>query len=354
MPEEMKLDDLEDDGLGDLVEDFQQADAAVVEPESPEQTAPESQQPEGQQANAQAPEEAQEPEPETEPEGQGEPEPEPEQTFKYRGKEYSFEDLRKDPDLFTKVITGANQQSHYQELYEKQKQEAEELTRRVQQEAYERQQQVLYEQRLAAQRQQQQQAQQQGGGFTPDILKGHYGRQLDGMVKEGWIEEDVKELYPNVATGMLYLRDTLLNEVAMLKQQVAGLMGYTQQQYSEATKSHVRNTINGIFNEIAAEGGIFEPLKDRQTRNEFIRELQSTVNPEIKAIIENPNILRNLWVARNHQTILKAAEQQRAAAQTVATQKRRLSAAEAPGTKASPARPQKKPTPGEEEGWADL
>lgn len=352
MPEEMKLDDVEveEDGLGDLLDGLITAEPEE-EPESPPQEAPESQQPEEKKADAEPEQEAapveQEPE---EPEGQGEPEQEPVPTFKYRGKEYSLEDLRKDQELFNKVITGANQQSHYQELYERQKQEAEFLQQRVQQEAYERQQALIQAQRLA----EAQQAQQQGGGLSPELVKGHYGKQLDQMVKEGWIEEDIKELYPNVAAGMLFLRDTLLTEVAALKQQVAGLMGYTQQQYSESTKSQVRNTINGIFNEIAAEGGIFEPLKNPQTRNEFIRELQATVNPEIKSIIENPNILRNLWVARNHQAILAAAEQQKQAAQQVAQQKRRLSAAEAPGSRAPVSPTKKGPLPGEEEGWADL
>lgn len=351
--EEKEVDLLEEGNLSDLF-DFPVADTQEEKPE-PEPAAEvvedeEGQQPEGQEADAETePEETQVPD-EPEPDAKGQEKP---VTFKYRGKEYSFEDLQKDQDLFTKVITGANQQSHYQELYEKQRQESAALQQQMQQ--------LAYQQQLEQQQLQQMARQEQAGTISPDVVKGHYNKQLDMMVKEGWIEEDIKELYPNVATGMLFLRDTLLNEVAALKRQVADLSGYTNHQYQESvkqqqevTKQQVRSVIENIFNNIAAEGGIFEPLKDRSVRTEFIHELQQTVNPEIQAIIEHPTILRDLWIAKNHATILQAAQAQKKVAQANIEKKRRLASAEAQGSASSSRRGGSKPVPGTEEGWGDL
>lgn len=362
MPEEKKttaeveeeVDLLEQGNLSDLF-DFPadpQDEKPVDEPKA-EEKEEETQQPESAEADTETETETEEvevSEQKPKPEGQGETKP---VTFKYRGKEYSFDDLQKDQDLFTKVITGANQQSHYQELYEKQRQEATALQQQMQQ--------FAYQQQLEAQQRAMAQQQDTTGGITPDVVKGHYNRQLDTMVKEGWIEEDIKELYPNVATGMLFLRDTLLNEVAALKRQVADLTGYSQGQYQEQvhrqqeiTKQQVRSVIENIFNNIAAEGGIFEPLKDKSVRTEFIHELQQTVNPEIQAIIEHPTILRDLWIAKNHATILQAAKVQSDATKAVTEKKRRMASAEAQGSASSGRKGSNKPVPGTEEGWGDL
>jgi hypothetical protein len=296
-------------------------------------------------------------------EGQDEPEAESKeevQTFKYRNKEYSLEDLRKDPDLFTKVITGANQQSHYQELYEKQRQEAEELQRQIQERvALEQERQMRLE--AEAQARQQQAAQQGQPQITPDIVKGHYGRQIDQMVEEGWLDGDVKEFYPNTTAGLLYLRDSLLTEIANLKQQVSGLINYaSEQQYQQQTTAHesslqqARRQVNQIFDGIASEGGIFEPLQDKQIRGEFITELQRTVNPPLQAIVEDPSILRNLWLAKNHETLLQIATEKKKSSTVSAEDARRLVTGEgSANTKASKPK-SKAPIPGTEAGWADM
>lgn len=347
--EEKEVDLLEEGNLSDLF-DFPEADAAEEEAEpKTEEVVEEATQPEEEEAETETvEEETPQPEQPAAPESQ-------EAKFKYRGKEYSFSDLQKDQDLFTKVITGANQQSHYQELYERQRQEAAAVQQQLQQLAYQRDMELRQMQQL------QQRQEDPAATISPDVVKGHYNKQLDTMVKEGWIEEDVKELYPNVATGMLYLRDTLLNEVAMLKRQVAELQGYSASQYQESvrsqqevTKQQVKAVIENIFNNIAAEGGIFEPLKDRSVRTEFIHELQQTVNPEIQAIIQHPTILRDLWVAKNHATILQAAAAQKASAQESTEKKRRLSSAEGAGSASAGKKGGKKPVPGTEEGWGDL
>lgn len=283
------------------------------------------------------------------------------QTFKYRNKEYTFDDLTKDPDLFTKVITGANQQSHYQELYEKQKAEAEEARRILEQRQLIEEQKRLQAEQEELARHRAAQAQQAQSVITPDAVKGHYGAQVDMMIKEGWLEEDVKEFYPATAAGIMYMRDTLLTEIATLKQQVAGLIGYAQSQQHtaqtteyESQRQTVQQQINGIFDDISNEGGIFEPLKDKKIRSDFVTELQNTVNPEVKAILENPQILRNLWIAKNHETLMALANKEKVSPNVSPEDARRLVSGEGAANVQAQPKNRDAVLPGDKEGWGDM
>lgn len=283
-----------------------------------------------------------EPEPEAEEaeaeESAGEPEPSDEEEaeepvkFKYKGKEYSLEDLKADKKLREKFVTGANQQSHFQELYEEQRRKAEEAEKKITQiEQY-----MIQRQQQAQQAQQAQQRPQQPQ-ITPHILKSAYERSMDEMSEGGWIEEDLKEMYPNTVSGILYLRDQLLSRIGVLEQAVGGLASHTQAKENSSVRESTWSRIHSNFDRVAAEGGMFEALADQQTRQDFLTYLEQTVNPEIQALVseQGVEVIKALWAGKNRDAYFAAVKENRQA-DPKATERRsraRMAAGESGGRK---------------------
>jgi hypothetical protein len=268
-------------------------------------------------------------------------------TFKYKGKEYSQQDLLNDPDLFNKVVTAANQQTHYQDLHLESKTKIEQIERK------------LAEREAAEQEWQRQQAEAAAAAGAPVIKPEHVSAwtkdAIKGFVDDGWVEEDFAELYPNTMSSMAYLRDNMLGRLFRVE---AALESYLQHAFQKERTETTRGTwgqLNSAIDSVANEGGVFAPLTDNETRMNFLRRLQETVNPEVEQLIQHPEIIRNLWIAENQEAFVQAASKQRAAAEAAAAAKRRNAAGEGGGVQRAPARqrPQVQEF-GVDEGWADL
>ena len=157
-----------DDGLDDLID----AELPPKE-ETPDEVKSEEQPPtDDNEAPEEKPEEKpEEAKPEEDPkESDDEDKPddskEEEITFKYKGEVYSLGDLEKDEKLRERVFTGANQQTHFQDLHNENKQKLEEQAK------------VIEQLRLAELQRQQAVAQaeedKQTPKITPDYLKSAY------------------------------------------------------------------------------------------------------------------------------------------------------------------------------------
>jgi arsenate reductase-like glutaredoxin family protein len=267
------------------------------------------------------------------------------ETFKYKDKEYTYEDFLKDPDLRTKLITAANQQSHYQDLYGQQKTQFEALQNQIN---------VLMQSQQAAMRPQTEQRPQPRPGLTPEQIGFAYKDATNEFVKQGWIDEDFAELYPSTVASMVFLRDLVLGRLGNTETAVETVLASRAGEIQQNQQMSRWDRMNQIFDGLASEGGIFEPLKNPQNREEFLTAVGQSLNPEVDLLLSDPSIMRRLWIAQNHEAMIAAAQaaQQRAAID--AEKKRRLAVGEGSGARAGGGRPTPLAVPGTEEGWADL
>jgi len=287
----------DDDGLGELLSD------AGLPPEenTPDGEGESEAQDTGADTETEAPAEEEKP---TEQDGEETPEDDSEDvTFKYKDKVYSLEDLKNDPKLRAKVFTSAEQQSHFQKLHEENKAKLDEMQRTIEELRRSRQQEE-------AQRQQQLQQQQDQSTIrkvTPDTIRAAYKDQLDQLAADGWLEEDLVDLYPNTAAGFVAIRDELYTRLAQLESAVGMMHQNHQTQSVRQAHQTVHDRFNGIFDQLAAEGGIFAPLSDHQERNNFLNHVSNTLNPEIGTLISDPTILRNLYIGMHHEQLVEQA-----------------------------------------------
>lgn len=355
------LDQPVDDGLGDLLSDAQLSE----QDESPEGGESDAQSPETDGAaesdDAKPADEQQEEKPE--PKGKDKKSKaksedadddggEEEVSFTYRGKKYSIDDLKSDPDLRNKVLTGANQQSHYQELYGQTKTEMQKLEDRLKK--------FEESQAQAAAEAQRRAAQEAGPKLTPEKLNAAYTENVKKMVEDGWLEPDLQELYPNAVSGVMSMRDELFTRINQVEAVLGGLINHTEadiqtrQQYTEKQRHEgMWGKINQIFDHISSEGGIFAPLAQQETRNQFLTELEQSLNPEVEHLISDPRILRNLWIGANHDQLIAEAAAKKAESDAKRNQQLRNAAGEGSGTRRTVTQ-DKRLAPGEAEGWADL
>jgi hypothetical protein len=213
-----------------------------------------------------------------------------------------MKDLQSDEKLRERIFTGANQQTHYQDLHEQNRKRLEEQERII--EELRRSDAERKAERLAIQ---QQQAAEQNQ-ISPDQLKATYGESAKSMVEAGFMEEDFNDLYPVAAAGVLSMRDEFGGRIAQLEAAVGRVLSNIQHTTASTAQQTVQQQIDGIFSNLSAEGGIFEPLKDQETQRQFLTKISKTLNPEVKSLIENPNVLRDLWIAENHQKLVESAE----------------------------------------------
>lgn len=273
--------------------------------------------------------------------------------FKYKGKEYTLDDLRKDKKLFAKVFTSAEQQTHFQELHNTEKQEVESLKAQVA-----ALQQVEVQRQAAAQQPSPEEA--AAAGPSPDQLRASYDPVTDEMIKDGWIEADMNELYPNAVAGVVSLRDEAFTRIAQIEAALGQIVQQQQGRQVVETQQTVFGKINGIFDNLSSQGGIFAPLESQETRQQFLTHLEKTLNPEVDTLLSDPSVLRDLWIGHNHQKLIEATEAKNAAKIAALEAKRvetatQMAVGEGGGVSPSSGPPTAPKTfPGEEDTWGDL
>lgn len=176
---------------------------------------------------------------------------------------------------------------------------------------------------------------------------------LDELTKSGWIEEDVAELYPNSAIGILTMRDELFGRLAQLETSVGSFLGEYQQRQQVDSATSVMGQITGYLDGLSKEGEIFAPLSNKETQNEFLSLIRDRLNPPVQLLLQNPEILRDYWVGHNHQALLDSVQKAKQQEKQRITKNRQFSGGEGGGGRPAGGS-EKVAKPGEEAGWSDL
>jgi len=356
-----------DDGMDDLLSDAGlPAEEITPDGDAESDTQPQGEEPEDPQADTTAEEpegEEAKPEPEGEEhqpsdeEGEKEEEPESEVTFKYKGKKYTLADLQENPELRAKVFTSAEQQTYFQKRHEETQQKLKEYEAklaRIEQIEQQRQQQE-YERQQRAQQEKQQQEQPK---LTPQQMMAHYESEVEQLVKDGWIDEDAKDLYPKAITGIVSLRDEMFTRLAQLESVVGSVLNETQTRAVRETHQTVEGQFRSILGGIADEGGIFEPLKSIDNQDKFLNYVTEKLNPPVQALLSDPSVLRDIYIGLHHEKLVEmaAADHKKKLSGKKNEDNRRFATGEGggvkPGTQATP-----EPTEDEmsaKETWMDL
>jgi uncharacterized membrane protein len=80
--------------------------------------------------------------------------------------------------------------------------------------------------------------------------------------------------------------------------------------------------------------------------------IERTLNPEVDHLLASPHVLRELWIAANHQSLLEAAEKAKQIDAQRSASARQFAGGGVGGAGGSIS--DGGPIPGEAEGWADL
>jgi len=235
-----------------------------------------------------------------------EPEPKPDpvipepKLYKFRGKEYTADQLIAQ-GLLEDALTSAEQMPHYQRKYET----------------------LLEQQRMAPAEPAQPQPQQPR--ITPEQIVSHYSPIADQAVNEGWIEPEMMTVFPKFTTNMMYYRDTI-NQL----QQVVGLLANREQQRDlsglrERVDGFIENTCLGLSNKAKH----FELLKEDNVRSDF-REYLYKLDPKVDSL--NEDYIRTQWLAYNSEALIEALRTSNAQTQAAQDTKRRLAKGEGAGS----------------------
>lgn len=250
-----------------------------------------------------------EPEPELEakPEPEPEPQPEPElkpepakdepKLYKYRGKEYTAEQLIAQ-GLLEDALTSAEQMPHYQKKYE-----------------------TLLEQQRATPPEAAQAQPQAAPRITPEQVVSHYTPIAEQAVNEGWIEPEMVTVFPKFTTNMMYFRDVILQ----LQNMVGVLAGREQQRDLSGMKERVDNFIDNTCVSLAGKAKHFELLKDDAVRSGF-REHLYKMDPKVEAV--NEDFIKTQWLAYNSDALLEALRVTNTQTKTDQDNKRRMAQGE--------------------------
>jgi hypothetical protein len=197
-------------------------------------------------------------------------------------------------------------------------------------------------------------------GPTPEQLRASYDPVTEDMIKNGWLEQDMNDLYPVAVAGVVSMRDELFTRVAQLENTLAAMVNESQGQRAATVQQTVKGRIDGIFDELSSKGGVYAPLESKETRQNFLTHLEKTLNPEIDTLLSDPSVLGELWIGHNHQLLVEQTNAQHAAklAELEALKvenAQRLAVGEGGGVAPSAgSTPSTKVYPGEEDTWGDL
>ena len=246
-----------------------------------------------------------EPEPSPEPAPTTAAKPEP-QRIKIRGKEYTFQEILENEFLQQALLQTYEQfptlQRKYTEMLEQQRQQPQPPP-----------------------------APQMDPRAEQAQLVAHYAPQIAAVVKEGRIEEDFAQLYPNAVAQMLWHRDQLYQlgrEFASFREANVG-----QTRKAEATGHQTQLT--ATLDALAGKHDVYKPLADPKERQGFLDFLVEHGDPRVTQL--TPDFLGRMWLAFKGDTILTAAQATAERERTERESARRRAAGDGKGSRPTPA-----------------
>jgi hypothetical protein len=198
--------------------------------------------------------------------------------YKVRGKEYSLEDLQSQ-GLLDNLITQAEQQVHYQDLYHTVKQQIDEIKQYQQQQ----------QQQVRPQQPQPVQAEQVVAAMQPHVAQ---------AVHEGFLEGEFASEFPRTASAQMFI----YNDYLQLKQVVAGMYNYFMREQADRAYKGIRQTFDTSCDTLVNQHPVYQNLKTPDEREKFFDFLKTTVNPEAGAI--NLEFLARQYLAYQQDHIL--------------------------------------------------
>lgn len=236
----------------------------------------------------------------------GEAPPAPPQTFTYRGKVYTPEQIASNPDLMRDLIASAeqlpNQQRAYSELQNKLGQEVERI-----------------KQQLAGVRPQGAPGQQGGqrsttvpggpgiGHLNPDQVAQAVRPIAEQAAKQGWIEQDMVDLFPKTSSQFMIHRDMLYDVRAAVQEMQKIVFGGQQERLVSDTRAAFNSALDGL----GARGEQYAPLKDSpEARQGFEKYLLENFSNLPAAQVLDPKFLERQWWGYNAETIAATLQQQ--------------------------------------------
>lgn len=262
--------------------------------------------------------------------------------FKFRGKEYTAEDLRNDPKLLADLATGANQQANFQSKYEKEAEERRAAEKRLQE---------IIELGLAQAREAQPASGQAPGSaptqpqITPEQVTQYFANAVKQRVEQGFLPAEFVEIYPDLASQFVWFgarveemerREAIREE----RERGAAIDGERR-----AFHAYLESTTSAIAN----EHEFFSPLKDNETRAKFYQHLRK-VNPQADAL--TPEFMKEQWIALNGQAVLEG--QKATVAQEAAEAAKKRTRAQGAGSSPRPVPVPSTPLTGQAAHIADL
>jgi hypothetical protein len=243
------------------------------------------------------------------PEPEPEPEPEPvkvePRVYKYRGKEYTADQLI-EQGLLEDALTSAEQMPHYQKKYET----------------------LLEQQRAQVEpAAQPQQVQPQQPQVTPEQIMAHYTPVAEAVINEGWIEPEMMTVFPKFTTNMMYFRDL----IGKINYAVGVLAAREQQRDVAGTKDRVDSFIKSTCLDLASKAKAdpkakhYEPLGDDAVRDGFVEHLYK-LDPKVGDV--NEDYIKSQWLAYNSDALLEALSNINSQNQNEIESKRRMAVGE--------------------------
>lgn len=231
-----------------------------------------------------------------------------EQKLKYRGREYTPEDLVKNPALLEAILQSAEQFPHIQQKYldvlEKQRNQPAAQPSPVQ---------------AGGQAQQ--------GGINPQRILQEFLPEAQAMEQAGYFDPGFTEANPLLAANLTGYRKVLENVATVVDQMRAERQG--QQQYQQV--SQVAQSLDRGIDSLPTLGQQFKPLENPEVRNAFREFLINDLNPETSKITgeKGQEFLARAYFAFSYQAIAAQQQQQATQAQNARTVTRRNAAGEA-------------------------
>jgi hypothetical protein len=136
-------------------------------------------------------------------------------------------------------------------------------------------------------------------GPTGDQILQSYAPIVQDMANQGYIEPEVFEVFPKLATALMFHRDLLYD----VRNAVAAMMHTENARAEVSQKDAALNYVGGLCDKVSGEGEHFTLLKDGEVRKGFYQYLGS-LNVQISKVDED--FIRSQWVAYNSGPMLEA------------------------------------------------
>lgn len=161
------------------------------------------------------------------------------------------------------------------------------------------------------------------GSLTPQQVTAALAPVVKSAVDQGWIDPDLAEYFPTFAAQAVLHRDLIYD----VRAAVADIQAWRRGMETQTATGNYRSQFESSLDNVAAQGDIYEPLKDAETRSGFEKYLSELAPDPARAL--DPEFLARQWVAYNHEAIKESLIQGRQAAKAQRDRKRGLAAGEA-------------------------